>query len=56
MDYLSSNFGPKLGQFGDIESMMLRRTRIVTTDVDVTTPVLLPRTKTMQSEGESLRL
>ena len=25
MDYLSSNFGPKLGQFGDIESMMLRR-------------------------------
>ena len=47
LDHLSSNFGPKLGQFGDIESMMLRRTRIVTTDVDVTTPVLLPRTKTM---------
>ena len=56
MDYLRLQFRPKLGQFGDIEAMMLRRTRIVTTDVDVTTPVLLPRTKTMQSEGESLRL
>jgi hypothetical protein len=24
LDHLSSNSGPKLGQFGDIESMMLR--------------------------------